>query len=307
VSTSEDQALYTLADWERSKSRCKEIKDEILALQEELSEEEANVAFGDRLIKKRGGASVFITYEPSNPQPAVQAPETLDRVTWTEEITHHVTEAGIISYPKLRQKVADGPLGKRLARSDKGFYGALAKLEMRGVLIRHNDHAFTLTAFEDYERQVEAGEREEIVSETASRSSPMSAAILDYLAKQARPMKSIEILSFLRAQPPFSKTLKGNSGSLYNNLARLVARGILIKDDDRKTYSLPPNEEGSDDSEPSQHEGAGWVRQASSCSQAEGSIPSASTPISQSEPELALSPALNTNPLSAQRRERRLA
>lgn len=120
--------------------------------------------------------------------------------------------------------------------------------------------------------------------------------VLEILAVMPDGAEATELLSFIDER--FEVTLPRTS--LSPQLSRLKKERLVSLEG--KVWKL--NEEGSDESEPFRNVGAGWVRQATSYSQAEGSIPSASTPISRDDGELPLSDIPDANPEHASARER---
>ncbi len=121
--------------------------------------------------------------------------------------------------------------------------------------------------------------------------------ILEILALMPDGAEATELLSFIDER--FGKKLERTS--LSPQLSRLKKDGLISLSG--KVWTI--NEEGSDESEPFRNVGAvDGSRELDSYPQPDGSIPSASTPISRDDGELPLSDIPDSNPEPAQERER---
>ncbi|MEO1304171.1 MAG: hypothetical protein AAFV37_04285 [Pseudomonadota bacterium] len=113
--------------------------------------------------------------------------------------------------------------------------------------------------------------------------------VLEILGVMPDGAEATELLTYIKDR--FGANLVRTS--LSPQLSRLKKEGLISLSG--KVWKL--NKIGSDESEPLENVGAGdGSRELDSYPQPDGSIPSASTPISQSEPELELGSTLNTNP-----------
>ena len=151
--------------------------------------------------------------------------------TWKSEILKQVNAAGEIDYPTLKANLAKGPLSDRIAKSDKGFYNGLSRLESEGLLHRHNAHAFTPKAYEAYRADIRSGDREPVEPSSAGRDrqSHVQNKIFDALEGQLEGLKARNIVE---AISPCNET------SVFNTLLRLVKTKRLYKDPFEKTYRL---------------------------------------------------------------------
>lgn len=160
--------------------------------------------------------------------------------TWTGVILAFVeTQELGAPYSKIREHVLTTPLGAKLLQTDKSFYGALKKLEDAGTLVRKAGWAYTLPALERVKALIERGEMADFPVEKFSGESPLETAIIRFLATRNGFTASrtiIDHLIHLRAE--FSERVSNNNSNAYNVLTRLVTRGVLLKDEDAKTYKL---------------------------------------------------------------------
>lgn len=285
-----DKALLTVSQLEQAEKNTELLKEEIRAMEVRLSEEEEIVAFGRKLLKRASTAippQAVITSHNRVASTTTRKRRT-KKPTWTSEILRCVEEVGFVSYPDLKQVLLDGPLGRRLQASDKGFYGGMAKLEEQKLLVRHKDHAFTHAEYERYQERVAAG-GQEIMSASSSRGSPMTGAICEFLQGNPRGATSAEVANHLKSIPEISDGMNKGSATFYNNLARLVKREVLTKDLDSKVYRLVINANKKDPAEAESLENVGvgtGDQSGASYPTAEGSIPSTSTQISRALFEL---------------------
>lgn len=164
-------------------------------------------------------------------------------VTWMTEIMRVLSEeARGASYEDLRAGIELGPLSERLAQSDKGLYGGVAKLEAAGELSKYKGRLFTTGLFADFQQKVLAGEMEDISEVEKARPSPMGDAILYFI--NANPgAASRDVVEHLRAMQEFEAVVNKNKTSAYNVLTRLVERRQLLKQDG--SYYIAKNDESS--------------------------------------------------------------
>lgn len=163
-------------------------------------------------------------------------------VTWMSEISRILSDhADGVTYEDLRAGIDQGPLAERLRQSDKGLYGGVAKLEVRGALIKHNGRLFNPPHHADFIQRVAAGVAEDILpSSHSTRPSPMADAILSLLQGRPSGIEGGEIVDGLKLNPQFSEVVSKNNTSAYNVLKRMLDRNQIRKDG--RTYFLMSND-----------------------------------------------------------------
>jgi hypothetical protein len=138
------------------------------------------------------------------------------------------------------------PFASRVARdrSNKSFYGALAKLETAKKLVRHRGHAFTPEAFAEYERRLDSGDIAPVAGRDRS-GSQIDEVIKSFLVGRM-PASSKEIRVHLSAFPEFAASIKRNTSAMYNVLRRMKDREEIVHNAEDGTYSLPKKNEALD-------------------------------------------------------------
>lgn len=228
--------LLTMEDIDRWKAEVREIESQIGALRDRQA----------AIQKRLDAASIFIEADPGQLPPvsvsdsgeaASSAKRSGDDATWTATIYQIVAVAQRgITHSELRREVAKTHLSERLAHSDKGFYGGIAKLKERGRLVRHGRRLFTPANLHSA-RAAGWLEEDDDAENTALTRSPMGEAIVGILANHGDGMVSGELIARLRHDREFARQMTANKTHFYNVIGRLVSRGILEKDG--KVYRLP--------------------------------------------------------------------
>ena len=157
------------------------------------------------------------------------------------------------SYDQLKEEIGKTRLAGRLAQSDKGFYGGVAKVADRNELVKHKGWLFSRGNFDRLQRAIRDG-REDDVEElvTPARGSPMGNEVLRVVrSAHPRGVPTSEVIERLREHPDFGASVRKNATAGYNVLARMVKRGELLKDEN-KILRLP-----QDENEPRAREGGG--------------------------------------------------
>jgi hypothetical protein len=175
---------------------------------------------------------------PNAPQIAATARRGrgLSAVGWTATMLQIVRDANRpLTYAELKAEIAKTHLGPRLLRTDKSFYGAIGKLETREAAVRHGGRISTPEVYERYMRDVAAGlvKDEPILNSGGERVSPTKTAVLEFLGDNVRGAKISEIITDLEKRPELN--LPGNKNgktAVYNLIARLVRREVLVREGD---------------------------------------------------------------------------
>lgn len=205
------------------------------------------------------------THEPTDKAP---------RGVWTATIRDALARAPEgMTFGELKDEIQNGPLGERLAQTSKSFYGAIGKLESRGVIAKHRGWLFTAETLDQFLKDVAAGKVADKEPLDVGRGSPMQDVVIE-LVRSAQPkgIKSSEVVAALRNHPEFGASVIRNATAGYNIISRLLNRGELMKEgrvlrvapkgagrsaremtkDENGILRLPQNE-----TEPHTHEGGG--------------------------------------------------
>lgn len=180
------------------------------------------------------------------------------RPSWPSEIKRIFEDLRThLSFDQLRAEIEKGALRGEFAKSDKGFYHAISRLQDRDYLVKHRGWLFRKSDFEEHIRNVEAGLKSDIPEAVPSgRRSEMGEAVKRFLALHPNGATSAEIISYLKEDERFRDTLNRNATGAYNVIARLAKRGEIRKEG-KVSYPLkkgePPkggSEMGEADSSP---------------------------------------------------------
>jgi hypothetical protein len=186
---------------------------------------------------------------PNTPQVAATAPQPLGRrlsaIGWTATMLQIIRDANRpLTYAELKAETAKTHLGPKLLRTDKSFYGAIAKLETREVAVRHGGRVFAPEVYERYMRDVDAGivKDEPILNSGSERVSPTKTAVLQFLGDNVRGARISEIVNNLEKRPELNVSgNKNGKTAVYNLIARLVRRDVLVREGDIITLPRKPN------------------------------------------------------------------
>lgn len=165
--------------------------------------------------------------------------------TWTAVMESILQKVGRLSYDEMRTEIAKTSLAKKLATSDKGFYGAIAKLAEKKSLLKHNGWLFSPSSHAKLMADISAGlmTDEKAPSQNASHQSPFGDAIKAFMAAKHEGATSSEIIQELRKTPEFLDTIERHKTHAYNVLSRLVDHGELVKGGGK--YFRAPNRLGA--------------------------------------------------------------
>jgi len=231
----------------------KALADELLAAAIKLGAEVPVPAYAPRPKRKKRKARVHAQKPPSAVSALKPENPTMPSGShgmrsggWTETVYGIVaTKPGGTPYSDLKSEVARTPLGPRLERQDKSFYGALLKLEKSGKIVRHKGRAYTPESFEAFRKQVEAG----IIADTppkgshAGQSSPTKLALLELLRQKPGGIPRRDVVKRLRRIPELELNDKKSLTAAYNLLARLIKREEV--DFDGRIVRLPRSANGA--------------------------------------------------------------
>lgn len=164
-------------------------------------------------------------------------------MTWTGVMEQILARGGKFSFDGLKAEVGKTHLAKKLAKTEKSFYGAIGKLAAAGTLVKHKGWLFHKKSFVEFQQSVAAGleKDDEAPRVNAAHHSPFGEAIKAFMVKRPQGAESKEIVDELRHTPEFADTIDRHKSHLYNVLARLVDQGELMKGGGR--YYRPPSNE----------------------------------------------------------------
>ena len=154
--------------------------------------------------------------------------------TWTSVIQSILAEAGRgLLHNELRSEVAKTDLAKRLATSDKGFYGGIAKLAVRAppLLVKYKGRLFDPATHKKFMGDVAIGRVPDLEDiPHIGNASPFRDAILDLMKSSfAEGATSADIIEALKKNPALTGTVQRHPTHTYNVLARLIKNGELTK------------------------------------------------------------------------------
>jgi hypothetical protein len=193
-----------------------------------------------RRVQRRRYAKRTIKPGPTSPEPAPRKGGRAPSETgWTGTMLRILTEANRpMAYAELKAEVMKTRLGPTLVRTDKAFYGGIAKLEERKQAVRQNGRIATVAAHERLMRDVAAGlakEEPPIRNTGGERNSPAKSALIEILRREAEGASPADIVNELT--PKLNLQSKNSKTAVYNLINRLVRRGELTKDG--KNVRLP--------------------------------------------------------------------
>lgn len=239
-----DDALLKRSDLEQWEHECAELDKQINELRQRRDEVARRLERTRELLREIGRLTGDPAKRRETASPIVQTTPTRRRgkVSWTREISRILREnAGPVGFRELRAEIERGPLAERMARSDKGFYGAVGKLEKRGDLVKYKGWLFDPGAFRTFQHELAAGMRDDLEDKTHQRSSPMGNRILEILSRHPNGIESKRLVEELKRDPAFADVIKRNATSAYNVFTRLVKRGEIRKEG-RVYYPLKEND-----------------------------------------------------------------
>ena len=163
--------------------------------------------------------------------------------TWPSEIERIMeAERKPMTYDMLRAELDRGPLKGEYAKSEKGFYHAISRLQHRGYVSKHKGWLFRSDDLEAHLRAVKEGKANDVREASSQRNrSPMGEEVKEFLQIHRQGVESKEVISHLIKDPRFSETLNKNATGVYNVISRLVKRGEIRKEE-KLLYPLKENE-----------------------------------------------------------------
>lgn len=235
----------SIASWE---AECAKIREEIERLQSRHDAFAAMISGAKALIPDSSRAVIVPekteAHKPSLKGRRWKTQAGLQGKTWTATLEKMITEAGRISYDDLKARVSKSHLGSKFAKSEKSFYGAIAKLSDAKVIVRHNGWLFSSKELEKFLRDVADGKAvDEKAPRAAGQSSPFGEAIKSYLDGNPSGATSAQLIEELRKEPEFADTIERHKSHAYNVLSRLVDQGEVLKGGGK--YYRSPNRDGA--------------------------------------------------------------
>lgn len=224
------------------------IDEEIAHLKTEQSDLQKKLAalaviFGDIPTKPLHQLPPIPLAPVATPDLMTEAPEPpfelrSQRDTWQVELLSiFQSKKSPLSYEALKAEVEAGHLKGELAKSEKGFYHATARLQKRGVIAKYKGGLMLTTALREHLDLVQKGLKPDFPEIKISRPSPMADAIKLFLSIRPQGATGAEIIAHLKGDSRFSETLTKNNTGGYNVISRLLDRSEVVKFD--KTYFAP--------------------------------------------------------------------
>lgn len=230
--------------WEREKVR---LEREVSDLTAKIDQISRRINAAETLFSLLGQGNTPGRSERAKESPANQVIEASHGGTSIISAVFAViqSEPAPIAPYQIKEKLADGELGKRIKASDKGFYNAISRLTERGKIKKHNGWLFTPDGLQSYLARVKVGEIADEKPAVPTRS-PMGDIILEFI--RGNPgSTSGDVIAYLKASPEIDAALSPNPTVAYNIISRLTQRDQIIKRDG-KLYPLdseakePPTE-----------------------------------------------------------------
>jgi hypothetical protein len=166
--------------------------------------------------------------------------------TWTSIIHNILEEAGRgLTHPELRTELEKTVMAERLAKSDKGFYGGIAKLadQKPPLLIKYKGRLFDPPVYRQFIDDVSAGKVPDLEDlPQIGNASPFRDAIMDLMKSRFADdgVSSADLIAALKENPALAGTVQRHPTHTYNVLARLLDRGELTKWNEK--YFLGPRQ-----------------------------------------------------------------
>jgi uncharacterized protein (UPF0147 family) len=136
-----------------------------------------------------------------------------------------------IPYGELKALVMTTHLGPILERTDKAFYGTLAKLEQRKIAKRHGGRVYSAAAYAKFRADVDAGLVEDHpVPAGTPRQSPLQIAFLALLDERPRGVPTATVIAKLDNRADLNTTGKYSRNVIYNLISRLAHRGEIVRE-----------------------------------------------------------------------------
>jgi hypothetical protein len=130
------------------------------------------------------------------------------------------------TYDDIREALLRSPLGKKLRKSDKGFYHALRRLKDSKSLVDHHGYVFTPANLTAFLKKVAAGLKQDKAVDRG-RATQMMDLILETVARNPG-LTAKDVIQIIRSQSAeLDAKLSNNDGSAYNAIARFKRRGII--------------------------------------------------------------------------------
>lgn len=229
-----------LREMERLEQQAANIQARRLALADELEaaarrmrgEAEPEPAQPSRSIRRRKRRKKLVQQKQREKAIEAFTEAEGDLPTWTGTIYDIVRRAQKgFSYAEIKTAMRNTPLGPTLARTDKAFYGGLAKLTKAGRVMRHNGRFFTPEALKNFLAGVQMGLYEDVpVGPVSGQKSPTRDAILSYLQEHPKGAPISTLFDMLERDTGLDLAGKNSKTIVYNLIARLIKRGTLTKD-----------------------------------------------------------------------------
>lgn len=169
--------------------------------------------------------------------------------TWSNEIVRVLEgQDDSLSYAELLEKIEAGSLRGRYAKSSKGFYHAVSRLEKQGHLCKQDGRVLLTQEFRDYLRRSQFGENASNADSEPPRRGSLAEAVREYLREVRTGSESRAIRKHLEQDDRFRAALQKNPTNVYTVLSRLTKRGEIRKEGNFY-YPLDANEAPTGSSE----------------------------------------------------------
>lgn len=148
------------------------------------------------------------------------------KLTWTAAVMGALIHAGAgLSHRDLKAKIAKTELASRLKTSEKGFYGAIAKLADSGKLIKSGGLLYSRKVAEKLQKNGKS-----LPDKTAeSRRRGSAPVVLEVLRDFPSGLTPAQLKQLMAAKPDAPKSIREHGHYIYSILAPLVASGEVKK------------------------------------------------------------------------------
>jgi hypothetical protein len=150
------------------------------------------------------------------------------RLTWTGAVMGCLAHAdGGLSHRELKAKIAKTELASRFKTSDKGFYGAIAKLADSGKLVKFGGLLYARKVAEKLQKNGKS-----LPDKTAeSRRRGAGTFVVEVLREFPTGLSTAQIKQLVSAKPEAPKSIREHGQYIYSILAPLIKSGEVQKQD----------------------------------------------------------------------------
>ena len=150
------------------------------------------------------------------------------KTTWTSAIEKALksTDRGL-THKELRAELSQSGMSRRLAISDKGFYGAIGKLADTKRLVKSGGLLYSTELAEKLEK---TGSLPDMTTEARQRGGSSTSLVLEVLGQFQTGLTGAQLKQLVAAKPNAPKSIQHHGQYIYNVLATLIGAGQVVKD-----------------------------------------------------------------------------